>query len=160
MFFYNGCTLVKNLLWIYILLHYVHFQLINITRSRSYWPLSEDYIDDMIFLVMTSTYFMSILQIFIIMLSTSLASQLWGLYWILIGWFLKLSVPPFQLLILIYRRGNFVDHHWGCTSIYLSLSFPFRSPPSSMKFYKTYPHLRLHTTSISRYSTKYPTHYE
>ena len=29
-------------------------------------------------------------------------------YWILIGWFIMLSVPTFQLLILIYRRGNFL----------------------------------------------------
>ena len=26
-----------------------------------------------------------------------------------------------------YWRSNFVYHHWGCTSIYLSLSYPFRS---------------------------------
>ena len=38
------------------------------------------------------------------------------------------SLPPwFQSLILIYRRGNFMYHHWGCTSIYWPLSYPFRS---------------------------------
>ena len=48
-------------------------------------------------------------------------------YWILIGWFFKLSVQMCQRLIVIYRRGNFVYHPWGCTSIYRSLSYPFRS---------------------------------
>ena len=36
----------------------------------------------------------------------------------------------FQLLIVIYRRGNFCNHfcnhYWGCTSIYRPLSYPFR----------------------------------
>ena len=32
-----------------------------------------------------------------------------------------------QLLIVIYRRGNFVHHHWWCTSIYRPLSYLFRS---------------------------------
>ena len=40
-------------------------------------------------------------------------------YWILIGWFIKLSVQSFQPLIVIYGRGNFVYHHWECTSIYV-----------------------------------------
>ena len=30
-------------------------------------------------------------------------------------------------LIVIYRRRNFVYHHWRCTSIYRPLSYPFRS---------------------------------
>ena len=38
-----------------------------------------------------------------------------------------LIIQTFQPLILIYRRGTFVYHHWGCTSIYRPLSFPFRS---------------------------------
>ena len=42
--------------------------------------------------------------------------------WILIGWFIKLSVQTFLPLILIFRRGNFVYHHWRCTSIYRPLS--------------------------------------
>ena len=33
----------------------------------------------------------------------------------------------FQPLIIIYRRGNFVDYHWGYISIYRPLSYPFRS---------------------------------
>ena len=45
-----------------------------------------------------------------------------GFYWILIGWFVKSSVQTFQPQILIYKRGNFVYHHWGCTSIYWPLS--------------------------------------
>ena len=44
-----------------------------------------------------------------------------------IGCLNKLSVQTFQSLILIYRRGNFVCHHWGCTWIHLPLSYPFRS---------------------------------
>ncbi len=31
-----------------------------------------------------------------------------GLYWILIDWFIQLSVQTFQLLIVIYRRSNLV----------------------------------------------------
>ena len=48
-------------------------------------------------------------------------------YWILICWFNKLSVQTFQPLILICRKVNFVYHHWSCTSIYLPLSYNFRS---------------------------------
>ena len=47
----------------------------------------------------------------------------WG---ILIGWFMKLSVQTFQPLISIYRRVNFVYHHWA--SIYQPLSYPFYFP--------------------------------
>ena len=36
-------------------------------------------------------------------------------------------VPICQPIILIYRRGNFVYHHLGCTSIYRPLSYPTRS---------------------------------
>ena len=32
-------------------------------------------------------------------------------------------VQAFQQLIVIYRRGNFVYHCWGCTSIYRLLSY-------------------------------------
>ena len=38
-------------------------------------------------------------QSFIITFSYSLAYQLWGLYWILICWFIKLSVQVFQPII-------------------------------------------------------------
>ena len=48
-------------------------------------------------------------------------------YWILIGLLIKLSDQTFQPLILIYRIGNFVYQHWGYTSIYRLLSYPFRS---------------------------------
>ena len=41
-------------------------------------------------------------------------------------WFIKLSVQTFQPLILIYKSCNLVCHHWGCTSIYRLLYFPFR----------------------------------
>ena len=37
--------------------------------------------------------------------------------------------PAFQLWgLLRYRGGNFEYYHWGCTSIYRRLSYPFRSP--------------------------------
>ena len=43
------------------------------------------------------------------------------------GWFIRMSVHTLQPLFLIYRRGNFVNHHWGYTSIYRPLSYTFRS---------------------------------
>ncbi len=63
----------------------------------------------------------------IITLSYSLTYQLWELYQILIAWFIKLSVQTFQPQIVIYSRGNFVYHHWGCKSIYRLLFYPLRS---------------------------------
>ena len=41
-------------------------------------------------------------------------------------------------LIVIYRMGNFVCHHWICTLIYLPLSYPCRflklnKPPEKNK---------------------------
>ena len=56
--------------------------------------------------------------------SYSLAYQLQGL--LLNCEFLKLSVQTLQPLIVIFRRGNFLYNHWGCTSIYRQLSYPFR----------------------------------
>ena len=47
-----------------------------------------------------------------------------GIYLILIGWFIKLSVQTFKLLIVIYRKDNFV-HHKKCILIYQPLSYPF-----------------------------------
>ena len=38
-----------------------------------------------------------------------------------IGWFFNFGVQTFQPLILIYRSGNFVYHHWGCI-LYINLS--------------------------------------
>ena len=32
----------------------------------------------------------------------------------------------FSYSFLLYRRGNYVHHHWGCLSIYRPLSNPFR----------------------------------
>ena len=72
-----------------------------------------------------------------------LAKQLWGL-WILIGWFIKLSVQTFQPIIGIYRRGNFVYNHYICTSIYWLLSYPFRS--LKKKLIKTHQELTTHAT--------------
>ena len=40
---------------------------------------------------------------------------------------IKLSVQTVQPLIVIYRRGNFMYNRAGCTSIYRSLSNPFKS---------------------------------
>ena len=48
-------------------------------------------------------------------------------YWILISWFIKLSVQTFQPLIVIYNRRNFVYPHRGCTSMYWPLSYLFKS---------------------------------
>ena len=31
-----------------------------------------------------------------------------------------------QNKVLIYKRGDFVYYHWGCTSIYLPLSYPLK----------------------------------
>ena len=39
--------------------------------------------------------------------------------------FCKLNVQTFQPLILIYRKGNFVHHHWGnLSAIVLSFQIP------------------------------------
>ena len=62
-------------------------------------------------------------QRLIITFSYSLALQLWGLLMDFISWFIKLCVQAFQPLILINRGGN----HWGCTTIYRLLSYPFIS---------------------------------
>ena len=44
-------------------------------------------------------------------------------YCILIGWFIRFGVQTFQPLIVIYRRGKFVYHHWECKSFYRPLSY-------------------------------------
>ena len=49
-----------------------------------------------------------------------------NLAWRLLLNFYWLSFQMFQPLIVLYRRGNFVYHHWRCTSIYRTLSYPFR----------------------------------
>ncbi len=54
-----------------------------------------------------------------------LAYQLWELLLEFFVWFIKLSFK-FQLLIVIFRRGNFVYHHRGCICIYRPLACPFR----------------------------------
>ena len=67
-------------------------------------------------------------QSFIVKFSYLSAGQLWGLLLsLLVDLFIQLSVQTFQPLIVIYRTGSFVHHHWGCTSIYWPLSYPFRS---------------------------------
>ena len=68
-------------------------------------------------------------QNFIFAFSYWLAWQLWGLSCnqFMIGLFIKLSVQMFQPLIVIYKRGNIVYHHWGCAFIHRLLSYPFRS---------------------------------
>ena len=69
---------------------------------------------------------------------------------LLIRWFTMFSVQKSQPLIVIYRRDNFVNYHWGFTSIYPPLSYPFRSlyciyslyhiakSNNKIKFVKTY----------------------
>ena len=59
------------------------------------------------------------------MFSFSLARNFRDFYWILIGWFIELSVQTFQQLIVIYRKGNFVYYRWGCTSINIG-HWPFK----------------------------------
>ena len=71
-------------------------------------------------------------QSFIKTFSYSLVQQLWGLFEILIGWFFSYCVLTFQPIIVIYRRGNFVYHDWGCKLIYRPLSYLFRSLGSSV----------------------------
>ena len=34
------------------------------------------------------------------------------------------SIQTFQPISVIYRRGNFVNHQWGCLYIYHPLSYP------------------------------------
>ena len=48
-------------------------------------------------------------------------------HWILIGWFINLSVQRFQPLWTFYRSRSFVYYLRRCTSIYRPLSYPFRS---------------------------------
>ena len=60
-------------------------------------------------------------QCFLITFSVSFGT----FYLILIGWFIRVSIYTFQTLILIYSRGNFLFEYY--TSIYRSLSYPFRS---------------------------------
>ena len=42
---------------------------------------------------------------------------------------IQLECSHDQQLILMNRMRNFVYLHWGCTSIYRPLSYPFRSLP-------------------------------
>ena len=49
-------------------------------------------------------------------------------YWIVIGWFIKLSVNTFQPIIVIFRKDSIVYHHWGCKSTYWPLSYPNLDP--------------------------------
>ena len=41
------------------------------------------------------------------------------------GWFIKLSVHKFQIVAWVILC--IINHYWGCTSIYRSLSYPLRS---------------------------------
>ena len=64
-------------------------------------------------------------QSFMITFCYSILNNFGDFYWIwLVG---LLGVQTFQPLISIYKRGNFVCHHWGYTSIYRPLAYPFRS---------------------------------
>ena len=48
-------------------------------------------------------------KVSLIIFSYSLAKQIWGVsMFFLIGWLIMSSVQTFQLLFVIYRRGNFV----------------------------------------------------
>ena len=41
----------------------------------------------------------------------------------------------FSITNLIYKRGNFVRYHWGCTSIYQPLSYSFYCSSRYYLFY-------------------------
>ena len=49
-------------------------------------------------------------------------------------WLVDTLVQTFQLLIVIYRRGDFVYHYWWYTSIYGPLYYPLRYLDNSPKF--------------------------
>ena len=61
--------------------------------------------------------------------SYSLAQQLRGLLFNFDWLVHKVECETLQLIIVIYRRDNFVHLHWGCncTSIYRPLFYLFRS---------------------------------
>ena len=71
--------------------------------------------------------------------------QLWGL--IDFDWFIKLSVYMFKPLIVIYRRVNFVQHHWVCT-MYINLSTIVLSLQILVYLYFTLATFRLHFASF------------
>ena len=60
----------------------------------------------------------------ILMFSHSLANNFEDFNWIFIDSFIKLSVQTFQLLFVIYRRGNFEYYHGSYTKNYWLLSYP------------------------------------
>jgi len=98
--------------------------------SRSFYYFSvycDIFLRVAIYLLLKISYFW-----YFVHLNDNLVSVLRGFFTseefsIWIGWFIKLSVHTFQTIIVIYRMGNFVYHHWRCTSIYRPLSYSFRS---------------------------------
>ena len=68
---------------------------------------------------------MLVLKILLEIFSHSLSVKLWVLLLILDC--LVSNVLTFQLMILIFWKGNFVCHHWRYTFIYRPLSLPLRS---------------------------------
>ena len=67
-------------------------------------------------------------QSLIITFSIRQLNNLEDYYSILIGWFIQFSVKKFQPLIVIYRMGNFVYHHLGCTSILSAIVLSLQIP--------------------------------
>ena len=55
--------------------------------------------------------------------SHSMRYQPWGLF-INFDWLVHLVECS---NVLIYRRGNFLCHNWGCKTIYRPLSYPFKT---------------------------------
>ena len=86
---------------------------------RLFYAFAEN--NETLFIIPTSP------QSFIITFPYSLTQQLWELE-LNFDWLVKeVECPKFQPLIVIYRSGNFVYHHLGCTPIYRPLSYTFRS---------------------------------
>ena len=46
-------------------------------------------------------------------------------FWLVVA--LNLVFQRYQPLIIIYRKGNFICHHWDCASVNRPLSYPFRA---------------------------------
>ena len=57
-------------------------------------------------------------------------------------------------MILTYRRGNFVYHHWSCTSIQRQLSYPFRSTGSFREYLVVLKEYKKIVSSCSSHSPK------
>ena len=80
-------------------------------------------------------------SLLIMRFSYLLANNFGNFYYILIGWFIKLSVQTLQQLIVIYRRGNFVqnigDVHQGGSILDIFIFRPKRESANNFYEYNT-----------------------